>query len=183
VALLTFPVPLGYGRPALTADDRLLIGTAVFEVTSPLRRSLRATPPAAGGVGILRVTGPPPVVVPVPAPTPTPTPTPGAAPVVTPAPRTCTSRRVITINLRTGLTARQRRTVKVRSVTVRIDGRTIAPASTRLRIRADLRGRPFGSSTVQASIRLSNGRTVTDRRVFRTCRDGQSDRLSPGYDA
>lgn len=79
-----------------------------------------------------------------------------------PSPRTCRSRRIVTV-----ISARRYRRV-LRSAVAQVAGRTVA----RLRAgrgRVDLRGRPRGVTTVRLVMHLQNGRRVTEARRFRLC--------------
>jgi hypothetical protein len=76
--------------------------------------------------------------------------------------RGCVSRRAFTIRL-------QRRLRGRRVVTARVYVRGKRVRVRRLRARVDLRGARRGRYTVRIVSRLSNRRTVTQRRAYRTC--------------
>jgi len=82
-------------------------------------------------------------------------------PASSPAPRSCASRRAFTIHLRT-------RRGRIRSAAVRVNGRSVR-VSRRMTARIDLRGMRAGRASVRIRLRLRNGRTITQRRTYRTC--------------
>jgi hypothetical protein len=82
---------------------------------------------------------------------------------------TCVSRRSFKIRLRVPPGAR------VRSAVVRVNGRKVAVRiGKRVTAPIDLRGVPEGKVTVTIRIRTADGRTVTGKRIYRTCAHKQS---------
>ena len=79
--------------------------------------------------------------------------------------RSCRSRRAFRIRLRVP------RGKQVRSATVRVNNRKVRVVrGKRLRAPVVLRGLPKGRFTVKITIVLANGRKVTGKRVYHTCR-------------
>ncbi len=100
-------------------------------------------------------------------PTTMPAPAPAAAPAPTPGP--CVSRRAFTVHW--SVPARTR----LRSVTVRIDGRIVRRlAGGTRRARIDLAGRTAGPVTVAITATTSRGRTLRTVRTYRLCTPRQT---------
>jgi beta-glucosidase len=80
--------------------------------------------------------------------------------------RACTSRRAFTIRLRD-----PRGAERLRSARVSVNGRRVRVRRRggRFVARVDLRGTRAGRATVRVVARTSQGRTVRDRRTYRTC--------------
>ncbi|MCW2998124.1 MAG: hypothetical protein JWN65_1673 [Solirubrobacterales bacterium] len=184
IGVVAYGGAVRFGPPSLRADHKVLLSVwqppAQAQARTATSRRLRGAQPTGGAVGVVRLKGPvpaPPSGSTLPAGT---TASGSSAGAASPLGRTCGSKRVIAVHLRTGRTRRDLAWLKVRSVKVTVNGHSV-PVVNNLYVKVDLRGRPFGTVTVKARIRLSNGRTVKDQRAFRTCRDGQSDRPAPGY--
>ncbi|MCW3064125.1 MAG: transporter ATP-binding protein, partial [Solirubrobacterales bacterium] len=80
------------------------------------------------------------------------------------APRSCASRRAITLHLK------RRYRGRVRSAVVEVAGRRVARLRQgRSSVRISLRGRVNGRYTVRIVMRLASGRRVVDTRRYRTC--------------
>lgn len=100
---------------------------------------------------------------------PTPTPTPAAQPAPQGAvqgqtQRSCVSRRSFRIRIRVP------RGKKARSATVRVNNRKVRVVrGKRLRAPVVLRGLPKGRVTVRITVRLTNGKKITGKRVYHTC--------------
>jgi uncharacterized delta-60 repeat protein len=170
--------------PVLMPDNTVLLGSYALSATSGRRAVLRTPVPTGAAIGATRLKGTAPVTThpPVDAPgTPsTPVVGSGSTPLPAVAPRSCGSRRVFTIHLRTGLSAAQKKRIKVASASVLVDGVAAKVVKTHpAHATVDLRRKPFGTSTVKITLRLSDGRRLKETRVYRTCRDGWSDRPAP----
>jgi uncharacterized delta-60 repeat protein len=170
--------------PLLMADNTVLLGSYALSATGGRRAVLRTPVPTGSAIGATRLKGTAPATGQPPADQPATPSTPvtgaGSTPLPTVAPRSCGSRRVFTIHLRTGLSAAQKQRLKVASARVLVDGVAAKVVKTHpAHATVDLRRKPFGVSTVKITLRLSDGRRLKETRVYRTCRDGWSDRPAP----
>ena len=105
--------------------------------------------------------------------TPEPTPEETVPPATQPAPqgavqgqtqRSCKSKRVFRIRIRVP------RGKKARSATVRVNNKKVKVVrGKRLRAPVRLRGLPKGRFTVRITVRLTNGKKITGKRVYNTC--------------
>jgi uncharacterized delta-60 repeat protein len=169
--------------PLLMADNTVLLGSYALAAGGS-RAVLRTPVPTGAAIGATRLKGTAPVTSQPPVDEPGTPPAPvtgsGSTPLPTVAPRICGSRRVFTIHLRTGLSAAQKKRIKVASARVLVDGVAATVVKTHpAHATVDLRRKPFGTSTVKITLRLSDGRRLKETRVYRTCRDGWSDRPAP----
>ncbi len=89
----------------------------------------------------------------------------GPAPSPPPAPRACTSRRVVTVHVRA---PRRGRIVALR-VTIAGKRVSVGRAGRRNLVRVDLTGRARGTVRVRIAVRTSTGARYTDARTYRTC--------------
>jgi uncharacterized delta-60 repeat protein len=158
------------GQPVLAADGRLTVPLATW--TNVFALPTRAAIPATGGqLGVVRLQKVGPTATPGP---PTATPPATTPPPVTVTPGPCRSRRAFTVTIRSTSKA------KIRRVSVTVDGRAVPVRRRGAYVaQVDLRGKAFGTYVVRIRTTLSNGRTVSQTRRFRTCRVGASDRPAP----
>ena len=113
-----------------------------------------------------------PVATPVATPIPTPTPIPPKVktPTLTtvvhglPATKRCVSRRSFTIRLR------HPKGAQIGSATVKVNGKTVATRKgKRVTAPVNLQGLPKGTYKVSITVKLTDGRTVSGTRTYRTC--------------
>jgi hypothetical protein len=158
---------LTIGPPTLQSDGKLVIphltlaGDLVTRVPQP---------PTGFSLGVSRIG-----LTPAAAPPP---PAAATAVPVTAASRTCISRRVFRIRLRTGRRRAERSAIKTATVTV--NGRNVPINSgARRTSQVDLRNLPKGRFTVVIRLTLADGGKVRDTRRYRTCTPKQAREL-PG---
>jgi hypothetical protein len=144
------------GPPTLQADGKLLLPLFTAAVSEFLRTP---TPPDGFAYGVSRIGLTPPGTAAVPQ---------QAASSTVVAPRSCVSRRVFRIRLRTGRRKAERSAIKTVAVTV--NGKTVPVSSgARRTAQVNLRNLPKGRFTVVIRMTLADGGKVRDTRRYRTC--------------
>lgn len=158
---------IAVGPPALQSDGKLLI--PLFTEAGPVRNRVPA-PPDGVALGVSRI-GLTPAGTPV-------VQQQAASVAAAVAKRSCVSRRVFRIRLRTGRRKAERSAIKTVSVTV--NGKKVpVTKGARRRAQVDLRNLPKGRFTVVIRMTLADGGKVRDTRRYRTCTPKQAREL-PG---
>ena len=156
---------LSLGPPALQADGKLLI--PLFTQSGQIVTRVPA-PPDGIALGVSRIGLTPPA--------PPPPAQQVAASAVAVAQRSCVSRRVFRIRLRTGRRKAERSAIK--TVTVTVNGKNVpVTKGQRRRAQVDLRNLPKGRFTVVIRMTLADGGKVRDTRRYRTCTPKQAREL------
>ena len=165
---------LALGPPVFQSDGKLLIPSGA--VAGVLNRV--PEPPTGMALGVSRIGLTPPAPPPA---------TPGAAgqtaaagstAAVVAASRSCVSRRVFRVRLRTGRSRAERSAI--RSARVTVNGKSVpVTAAQRRTAQVNLTGLPRGRFTVVISLTLADGGKVRDVRRYRTCAPKQEREL-PG---